>query len=145
MSKPSINLVNSLKKHEGLRLKAYLDTVGVWTIGYGHTLGVDEGLTCTPEQAESWLIEDVEDAIFDAEASEEWKYLNTNARKDVWIEMHFNLGATKLKQFIGTRKAIREQRWQDVAKHMLDSLWAKQVKGRAKTLANTMERGEWAL
>ena len=26
-----------IKAHEGLRLQAYQDPVGVWTIGYGHT------------------------------------------------------------------------------------------------------------
>lgn len=26
-----------IKRNEGLRLKAYKDTVGVWTIGYGNT------------------------------------------------------------------------------------------------------------
>ena len=29
--------LNLLKDFEGLRLKAYLDPVGIWTVGYGHT------------------------------------------------------------------------------------------------------------
>ncbi|WP_423245967.1 glycoside hydrolase family protein [Periweissella cryptocerci] len=33
-----------LKQFEGLRLKAYQDSVGVWTIGYGHTKGVVRGM-----------------------------------------------------------------------------------------------------
>jgi len=50
-----------VKKSEGLRLKAYLDTKTgrVWTIGYGHTRGVKQGMTCTVEQAERWLKEDI--------------------------------------------------------------------------------------
>jgi lysozyme len=32
-----------------------------WTIGYGHTKDVCEGMTCTKEQAEQWLKEDVEE------------------------------------------------------------------------------------
>lgn len=47
-----------LKAHEGLRLKAYLDTGGVWTIGWGHTQGVKEGDTGTREQAVAWLDDD---------------------------------------------------------------------------------------
>lgn len=44
------------KESEGLRLKAYQDTGGVWTIGYGQTgKWVISGLTCTKEQAEQWL------------------------------------------------------------------------------------------
>lgn len=45
-----------LKKFEGLRLTAYRDVGGVWTIGYGHTgSDVHEGLTITAEQAEELL------------------------------------------------------------------------------------------
>ncbi len=45
---------------EKLRLKAYRDAVGVWTIGYGHTgPEVKAGLTITPETAQAWLREDL--------------------------------------------------------------------------------------
>lgn len=47
-----------IKKCEGLRLKAYRCPAGVPTIGYGHTRNVKMGMTCTPEQAETWLRED---------------------------------------------------------------------------------------
>lgn len=51
-----VSNVNAIKEHEGLRLKAYKDSVGVWTIGYGDT-GPDvvEGLVITKEQAENRL------------------------------------------------------------------------------------------
>lgn len=43
-------------------LEAYQDSVGVWTIGYGHTKGVKNGDVCTEEQAEQFLVEDTKDA-----------------------------------------------------------------------------------
>lgn len=50
------NNIDTIKEHEGLRLVAYLDSVGVWTIGYGDT-GPDvvKGLTITKEEAEKRL------------------------------------------------------------------------------------------
>lgn len=48
---------------EGCRLKAYQDQGGVWTIGFGHTLGVEAGDTCTLAQAYCWLLADVKDAV----------------------------------------------------------------------------------
>lgn len=50
------NNIDAIKEHEGLRLVAYLDSVGVWTIGYGDT-GPDvvKGLTITKEEAEKRL------------------------------------------------------------------------------------------
>jgi lysozyme len=45
---------------ESLRLTAYQDAVGVWTIGWGHTgPEVHKGLVWTREQAEAALKEDL--------------------------------------------------------------------------------------
>lgn len=55
------HLANNLKKSEGLRLQAYQDTGGVWTIGYGHTgADVKPGMTITKEEAERLLKQDVD-------------------------------------------------------------------------------------
>lgn len=51
-----------IKTFESLKLTAYLDSVAVPTIGYGHTKGVKIGDRCTKEEAEAWLREDVHDA-----------------------------------------------------------------------------------
>ena len=49
-----------LKSFESCRLTAYLDGAGVVTLGWGHT-GPDVSIldTCTQEQADAWLVEDV--------------------------------------------------------------------------------------
>ena len=41
--KASRILIEKIKEFEGLRLRAYRDAVGKPTIGYGHTLGVEDG------------------------------------------------------------------------------------------------------
>jgi lysozyme len=48
---------------EGLRLQAYLDSAGVWTIGYGHTGDVYQGMQITQLQAEQFLLSDVQMAV----------------------------------------------------------------------------------
>ncbi|NJL85752.1 MAG: lysozyme [Leptolyngbyaceae cyanobacterium SM1_1_3] len=48
-----------IKSFEGLRLKAYQDAVGIWTIGYGTTQGVTPGMEITQTQAEQLLRRDV--------------------------------------------------------------------------------------
>jgi lysozyme len=47
------------KQFESHRLVAYQDSKGVWTIGFGHTREVFAGMTCSPIQADTWLMEDV--------------------------------------------------------------------------------------
>lgn len=48
-----------IKKWEGLRLTAYRDTGGVWTIGYGHTKGVHAGMVITEVDANVFIHDDV--------------------------------------------------------------------------------------
>lgn len=48
-----------IKSFEGCRLTAYKCPAGVWTIGYGRTQGVYEGMVITQEQADNMLREDV--------------------------------------------------------------------------------------
>lgn len=47
-----------IKRFEGFRSKAYQDSVGVWTIGYGHTSQVAKNAVCTEAQAQQWLLKD---------------------------------------------------------------------------------------
>ena len=56
--KLSQNGVNFIKSHEALRLKAYQDSKGVWTIGWGHTKNVHPGDVITREQAEQFIRDD---------------------------------------------------------------------------------------
>lgn len=55
MMKTSINGFSLIKQFEGFREHAYLDVVGVWTIGYGFTAGVQPGQHMTPAQADARL------------------------------------------------------------------------------------------
>ena len=48
-----------IQTFEGYRSEAYICPAGKWTIGYGHTAGVKEGDTCTREQADAYLAEDI--------------------------------------------------------------------------------------
>jgi lysozyme len=80
---------------EGLRLEAYKDVAGTWTIGYGHIAGVCEGMTCTQEQAEAWLQEDTAWA-----ASVVNRYVTvpvTQGQFDALVDFTFNLGSGHFK------------------------------------------------
>lgn len=48
-----------IKRWEGLKLEAYRDLGGVWTIGYGHTTTAREGMTITEAEAERLLRADL--------------------------------------------------------------------------------------
>ena len=55
----SKNGINLIKNFEGYREKSYQCEANKWTIGYGHTLNVKKDSTCTKEQAEEYLKNDL--------------------------------------------------------------------------------------
>lgn len=52
--------IRLLKAFEGLYLRAYQDSVGVWTIGYGTTAGVRSGMVISEAEAEALLRKDLD-------------------------------------------------------------------------------------
>jgi lysozyme len=83
-----------IREFEGLRLKAYPDPASggdPWTIGYGHTLDVEPGDTCTKEQAEQWLLDDAADA--EVAILKHVKVALSQGQLDALISFVFNLGA----------------------------------------------------
>lgn len=52
--------IDLIKHFEGLRLEAYQDIAGIWTIGYGHTgSDVSEGMSISEQEAENLLRQDL--------------------------------------------------------------------------------------
>ena len=60
LNKATLDLI---KSHEGLRLRAYQDSIGVWTIGYGHTRNVHPNDVIDEHTAEAYLLMDLEVAV----------------------------------------------------------------------------------
>lgn len=137
-------LLTDIDGGEGCRLTAYQDSLGYWTIGWGHKLpeGVDwSGHTITQARADSIRDADVEIAAHYAARLLEWSYLDTDARRNALIELCFEMGSRWL-AFHNTRAAILRHDWKAVHDGLLDSLWARQVHGtRATRIANYMLTG----
>jgi len=133
--------LEQLKIDEGCRLTAYQDTVGVWTIGYGHTGGVKKGDKITQKDADDFLLADTIQAAIDA-SSLPVNFDGLNAvRQAVLINMAFNLGKTRLLAFKRTLLAIAIRDYDNAALYMLQSKWSKQVGNRSIRLAKMMKTG----
>ena len=88
--------VDFIKSHEALRLKAYQDSKGVWTIGWGHTKGVKPGDVITREQAERFIRDDfawVERTLNADLVTGRDKPLVTQNEFDALCSLVFNIGS----------------------------------------------------
>ncbi|MGH8660625.1 MAG: glycoside hydrolase family protein [Burkholderiales bacterium] len=128
-----------LIRHEGLRLKPYRDTRDKLTIGVGRNLD-DVGIT----RAEALMLlnNDIATVRNEVERAFQWFSSLNAVRKAVVLDMVFNLGLPKFRQFEKTIAAIKAKNWEKAAREMLDSRWARQVGVRAKELAAMMKRGK---
>lgn len=89
--KTSSHGLTIIKHFEGLQLRAYQCSSGVWTIGYGHAFRVHPGAEITKEEAEHLLHIDVRDA-------EACIFANVNVpltqnQFDALVSFIFNLGS----------------------------------------------------
>lgn len=129
-------LEEMIERHEGCRLSPYIDSLGVQTIGIGHNLHKP----LTRQAVEQIRNDDIADARNECLHAFPWFAELTEPRQWVLIDMCFNMGLPRL---LGFKKFIQSMAlgdYETAAVEMLDSLWAKQVKGRALELAG-MIRG----
>jgi len=85
----------AIEGYEGCRLTAYQDSVGVWTIGYGHTgPDVHAGLTITQAQADQLLLADL--YKFEQGVSQLVRVPINQNQFDALVSFAFNLGLGSL-------------------------------------------------
>lgn len=131
---------------EGLRVRAYADGGGVWTIGVGHTgPEVRHGLVWTREACLKALDSDIARIEQGLDTRLPWWRRLSAQRQDVLANMGFNLGVEGLLGFRHTLEAARAGDYTAAAADMLASEpWRSQVGARADRLAAQMRTGERA-
>jgi lysozyme len=85
-----------IKSFEGCRTVAYQDVVGVWTIGYGHTIDVKEGMTITQHQCDVMLEVDIE--TYENYVNKYVIVFLTQNQFDALVSWVYNLGPTNFRK-----------------------------------------------
>jgi len=138
--------------HEGLRLRAYKDHLGYWTVGVGHLIdprkGGDTRYHLSPEtkidkgEALGLLHDDVTKVVKQLDNQLPWWSTLDDVRQNVLVEMAFQLGIAGLLGFKRTLRSIEDGDWHAASAGMLASKWAKQTPKRAEKLARQMREGK---
>lgn len=129
--KTSESTIKQIGEFEGCKLTAYKCPAGVWTIGYGHTTGVYEGMKITKAQAIQFLKEDL--SRFETHVmSFDKRYHWTQNEFDAMVSFSFNLGSINQLTNEGARTK------ETIAEKML--LY---VNGGGKELPGLVRRRKW--
>lgn len=137
-----------IRRHEGLRLTAYRDTVGKLTIGYGFNLdagdakpicgvlkldyeAIRNGSEITEAQADAIL--DLQLGMVNAQAKTLFPNFQTMPAdvQSVVQDLIFNLGLAGFLKFHDTIAALKDSDYQQAAQGLTDSLWFHQTGSRA--------------
>lgn len=130
-----------IKQHEGLRLEAYLDPVGIWTIGYGHTTAAGEPkvtqfMKITEAGATAILRSDL--AKFERAVTSLVHVPLTQGQFDALVSFTFNVGPGNLSKSTLLRKLNRGD-YQGAADQF--SVWNKgRVRGQLVVLPGLAKR-----
>ena len=100
--------INLIKQFEGVRLTAYKCPAGVYTIGYGHTRGVQRGMRITEEEASAFLASDLLNSEKAVERYDSVYHWNQN-EFDALVSFTFNCGATNLRALLRNGRRNRSQ------------------------------------
>lgn len=92
--KTSQHGIDLIKQFEGCRLSAYLDAVGIPTIGYGHIVGVKMGDKITQAQAEQLLKNDL--VKYENGVNALTRYQFNQNEFDALVSFAYNLGVGNL-------------------------------------------------
>lgn len=128
-------LSKQLIAHEGLKLKPYKCTANKLTIGVGRNLD-DVGIT---EEEALYLLEaDIQVVINQCTVAFAWFVDLDELRKEAVINLVFNMGLTKFKQFKKTIAYIEQGKFDLAGAELLDSNYARQVGQRSIDVANQL-------
>ena len=135
--KPSMyqNLVSNIKKHEGFRAEAYLDSLGYPTFGYGSR-------KIREKYADMNMQDDLKECIDLIEGYIQNEGISLDEfRVCILSEMAYQLGFQGVLGFKKMWRAIRDMDYETAAAEMKDSRWFRQTPTRSADLANKMMKG----
>lgn len=133
-------LIEMVKRHEGYRARAYRDTKGILTIGYGRNI---ENVGISEEEALILLANDLASAKADLRHLFPKLETFTPARQAALIDMMFNMGAHVFGTFGRMIAAIHNGDWELAALEAADSQWYRQTGQRAVEIVAMLRTGEW--
>ena len=132
-----MNLIDSIKKHEGYVGIVYKDSLGIDTIGYGFAI---KDLELDEDICEIILERKITQLIDRINNKFSWYKYMPQEIKDIVTAMCYQLGVTGFSKFKKTIAYLQDKKWEEASVEMLDSLWARQTPNRAKEMSDRVKK-----
>lgn len=134
--------------HEGFSSKPYKCSKGYWTQGYGRRIDSPNRKAVGEKQAYAWLLIDVQNAVNQLDAELPWWRDMSPVRKQVMINMVYNLGSSGIYKFKNFLAASEKGQYKKAAREILytgakKTKYWKEVGTRAEQLSQAMRHNEW--
>ena len=135
-------LIEMLRRHEGVRDKVYLCSAGYETIGVGRNISED-GLGLSEDEIDYLLNNDIKRVREELTEEYYWFAGLNDASQDAMIDLSFNLGQTRLRGFVKALEAMSREEFENAADEFMDSKWSEQVGDRAIEVTEIIRTGEY--
>lgn len=139
----SEKLIAMLKRHEGVESHAYHCSENKVTIGVGRNVDKEGGLGLSDDEVDYLLQNDIDRVFVELDSEYEWFAGLNDVRRDVMIDISFNLGQTRLRAFKKALAAMAAGDWGEAAAQFMDSRWSGQVGNRAEELTDMIRTGTY--
>lgn len=136
------DLIEQLKRHEGVKTHAYKDHLGYITVGVGRCLEDGIGVGLSEDEIDYLLLNDIKRCSLELNTEFDWFSGLDAVRKDAMINLCFNVGLPRLKGFVKALAAMKAQDYETAADEFFDSRWATQVGNRAVEVCAMIRTGE---
>lgn len=133
-------LIEQLKRHEGIKLTPYKCTSDKLTIGVGRNL---EDVGISEEEAEMLLQNDIQRAVTQLKERFPWTLELDEVRFAALINFTFNVGIGTVSKFVNAMALLKAKNYDMAAQEFLKSKWASQVGHRALEVSEQIRTGEW--
>lgn len=137
-------LLQRLQLDEGCRLKMYQDSLGYWTIGYGHLLDPRRGGRISQNVANLMLEEDTDQTLSQISVYA-WFGSQDDVRQAALADMAFNLGLEGLLHFPHFLGFMQKKDYVNAVGELKGTPWHDQVGPRADRIMSMITTGEWPL
>lgn len=142
-STPDEMLISRITEHEGIKRFVYQDSLGYATIGIGRCIEAKIGKGLSIDEVFYLLRNDIKD-FRNQLAQFEWFTMQDQVRRDVLVELAFNMGVANLLKFKRMIGALTIKSYPSACKELMDSAWAIQVgKNRSDDICYRLGNGRY--